>query len=130
LAHFFVVTIQRMRATARLKSDRQALEQVARVALAVFSCLAHLPRLAASNDLSRAGSSRCEHLLQRPQHRQHGLRIQFAERSDQPLSIDGAQLIQGDNAGAALETASRPPWALSLAPSLTAGTVYSVRTYQ
>jgi TetR/AcrR family transcriptional repressor of nem operon len=37
LAHFFVVTIQGMRATARLKSDRQALEQVARVALAVFS---------------------------------------------------------------------------------------------
>jgi len=36
LAHFFVVTIQGMRATARLKSDRQALEQVARVALAVF----------------------------------------------------------------------------------------------
>ena len=37
LAHFFVVTIQGMRATARLNSDRQALEQVARVALAVFS---------------------------------------------------------------------------------------------
>jgi TetR/AcrR family transcriptional repressor of nem operon len=37
LAHFFVVTIQGMRATARLTSDRQALEQVARVALAVFS---------------------------------------------------------------------------------------------
>jgi TetR/AcrR family transcriptional repressor of nem operon len=37
LAHFFVVTIQGMRATARLKSDRQALEQVARVALAVFN---------------------------------------------------------------------------------------------
>jgi hypothetical protein len=47
-----------------------------------------------------AGSSRCEHLLQRPQHRQHGLRIQFAERFEQPLRIDGAQLIEGDNAGA------------------------------
>jgi hypothetical protein len=34
---FFVVTTQGMRATARLKSDRQALEQVARVALAVFN---------------------------------------------------------------------------------------------
>ena len=37
LAHFFVVTIQGMRATARLTSDRQALEQVARIALAVFN---------------------------------------------------------------------------------------------
>jgi TetR/AcrR family transcriptional repressor of nem operon len=37
LAHFFVVTIQGMRTTARLTSDRQALEQVARIALAVFS---------------------------------------------------------------------------------------------
>ena len=37
LARFFVVTIQGMRAMARLKSDRKALEQVARVALAVFS---------------------------------------------------------------------------------------------
>ncbi len=37
LAHFFVVTIQGMRATARLRSDRRALEQVARVALAVFN---------------------------------------------------------------------------------------------
>jgi len=37
LAHFFVVTIQGMRAMARLKSDRKALEQVARVALAVFN---------------------------------------------------------------------------------------------
>jgi TetR/AcrR family transcriptional regulator, transcriptional repressor for nem operon len=36
LARFFVVTIQGMRAMARLKSDRKALEQVARVALAVF----------------------------------------------------------------------------------------------
>lgn len=36
LARFFVVTIQGMRAMARLKSDRQALEQVARVALGVF----------------------------------------------------------------------------------------------
>jgi hypothetical protein len=36
LAHFFVVTIQGMRATARLNSDRSALEQVAHVALAVF----------------------------------------------------------------------------------------------
>ncbi len=37
LAHFFVVTIQGMRTTARLTSDRQALEHVARIALAVFS---------------------------------------------------------------------------------------------
>jgi len=37
LARFFVVTIQGMRAMARLKSDREALEQVARVALAVFT---------------------------------------------------------------------------------------------
>ena len=37
LAHFFVVTIQGMRTTARLTSDRKALEQVARIALAVFS---------------------------------------------------------------------------------------------
>jgi TetR/AcrR family transcriptional repressor of nem operon len=37
LARFFVVTIQGMRAMARLKSDRKALEQVARVALAVFN---------------------------------------------------------------------------------------------
>ena len=36
LARFFVVTIQGMRSMARLKSDRKALEQVARVALAVF----------------------------------------------------------------------------------------------
>jgi len=36
LARFLVVTIQGMRAMARLKSDRKALEQVARVALAVF----------------------------------------------------------------------------------------------
>ncbi len=36
LAPFFVVTIQGMRAIARLKSDRKALERVARVALAVF----------------------------------------------------------------------------------------------
>jgi TetR/AcrR family transcriptional regulator, transcriptional repressor for nem operon len=36
LARFFIVTIQGMRAMARLKSDRKALEQVARVALAVF----------------------------------------------------------------------------------------------
>jgi TetR/AcrR family transcriptional repressor of nem operon len=36
LARFFVVTIQGMRAEARLKSDRNALEQVARVALAKF----------------------------------------------------------------------------------------------
>ena len=36
LARFFVVTIQGMRAMARLKSDRRALEQVAQVALAVF----------------------------------------------------------------------------------------------
>jgi hypothetical protein len=36
LARFFVVTIQGVRAMARLKSDRKALEQVARVALAVF----------------------------------------------------------------------------------------------
>ena len=37
LARFFVVTIQGMRAMARLKSDRKALEQVTRVALAVFN---------------------------------------------------------------------------------------------
>jgi TetR/AcrR family transcriptional regulator, transcriptional repressor for nem operon len=36
LARFFVVTIQGMRAMARLHSDRKALEQVARIALAVF----------------------------------------------------------------------------------------------
>lgn len=36
LARFFVATIQGMRAMARLKSDRKALEQVAQVALAVF----------------------------------------------------------------------------------------------
>jgi TetR/AcrR family transcriptional repressor of nem operon len=36
LARFFVVTIQGMRAMARLKSDRKALKQVARIALAVF----------------------------------------------------------------------------------------------
>ncbi len=37
LGRFFVVTIQGMRAMARLKSDRKALEQVAQVALAVFN---------------------------------------------------------------------------------------------
>jgi TetR/AcrR family transcriptional regulator, transcriptional repressor for nem operon len=37
LARYFVVTIQGMRAMARLRSDRKALEQVARVALGVFS---------------------------------------------------------------------------------------------
>jgi TetR/AcrR family transcriptional regulator, transcriptional repressor for nem operon len=37
LARFLIVTIQGMRAMARLKSDRKALEQVARVALAVFN---------------------------------------------------------------------------------------------
>jgi TetR/AcrR family transcriptional repressor of nem operon len=36
LAKFFVATIQGMRAMARLKSDRHALRQVAKVALAVF----------------------------------------------------------------------------------------------
>ena len=36
LAKFFVVTIQGMRAMARLKSDRRALRQVPRIALAVF----------------------------------------------------------------------------------------------
>jgi TetR/AcrR family transcriptional repressor of nem operon len=36
LARFFVVTIQGMRAMARLKSDRKALEQVAQVSLGVF----------------------------------------------------------------------------------------------
>jgi TetR/AcrR family transcriptional regulator, transcriptional repressor for nem operon len=36
LARFFVATIQGMRAMARLKSDRKALDEVARVALAVF----------------------------------------------------------------------------------------------
>jgi TetR/AcrR family transcriptional repressor of nem operon len=37
LGRFFVVTIQGMRAMAKLKSDRKALEQVAKVALAVFN---------------------------------------------------------------------------------------------
>ncbi|HEV2989758.1 MAG TPA: TetR/AcrR family transcriptional regulator [Candidatus Angelobacter sp.] len=37
LGRFFVVTIQGMRAMARLKSDRKALEQVAKVALTVFN---------------------------------------------------------------------------------------------
>jgi TetR/AcrR family transcriptional repressor of nem operon len=36
LARFFVVTIQGMRAMARLNSDKHALEEVARVALVVF----------------------------------------------------------------------------------------------
>jgi TetR/AcrR family transcriptional repressor of nem operon len=36
LARFFVATIQGMRALARLKSDRKALEQIARVALRIF----------------------------------------------------------------------------------------------
>ena len=36
LARFFAVTIQGMRAMARLKSDRRALRQVARVALAAL----------------------------------------------------------------------------------------------
>jgi TetR/AcrR family transcriptional repressor of nem operon len=36
LGRFFLVTIQGMRAMARLKSERTALEQIARVALAVF----------------------------------------------------------------------------------------------
>jgi TetR/AcrR family transcriptional regulator, transcriptional repressor for nem operon len=36
LARFFVVTIQGMQAMARLQSDRRALRQVAKVALAVF----------------------------------------------------------------------------------------------
>jgi TetR/AcrR family transcriptional repressor of nem operon len=36
LSRFFVVTIQGMRAMARLKSDRKTLEQVAHIALAVF----------------------------------------------------------------------------------------------
>jgi hypothetical protein len=36
LGRFFMVTIQGMRAIARLKSDRKALEQVAQVALSVF----------------------------------------------------------------------------------------------
>jgi TetR/AcrR family transcriptional repressor of nem operon len=36
LAKFFVVTLQGMRAMARLQSDRRALRQVARIALAVF----------------------------------------------------------------------------------------------
>ena len=38
LARFFVVTIQGMRAMARLKSDKKSLQQVARLALAVFNC--------------------------------------------------------------------------------------------
>ena len=37
LARFFAVTIQGMRAMARLKSDRKALQQVAQVALTVFN---------------------------------------------------------------------------------------------
>ena len=37
LARFFIVTIQGMRSMARLKSDRRALRQVAKVALAVFN---------------------------------------------------------------------------------------------
>jgi hypothetical protein len=37
LAHFFVITVQGMRGMARLKSDKRALEQVARIALAVFN---------------------------------------------------------------------------------------------
>jgi TetR/AcrR family transcriptional regulator, transcriptional repressor for nem operon len=36
LARFFTVTIQGMRAMARLRSDRKSLEQVARVALATL----------------------------------------------------------------------------------------------
>ncbi len=36
LARFFTVTIQGMRAMARLRSDRKSLEQVARVALAAL----------------------------------------------------------------------------------------------
>jgi TetR/AcrR family transcriptional regulator, transcriptional repressor for nem operon len=36
LARFFVVTIQGMRAMARLNSDKKALEEVAGIALAVF----------------------------------------------------------------------------------------------
>lgn len=36
LGRFFVVTIQGMRAMARVKSDRRALEQVAQVSLAIF----------------------------------------------------------------------------------------------
>jgi len=43
LARFFVVTIQGMRAIARLKSDRKGLEQVAGVALAVFNSPAGEP---------------------------------------------------------------------------------------
>jgi TetR/AcrR family transcriptional regulator, transcriptional repressor for nem operon len=41
LARFFVVTIQGMRAMARLKSDRKPLEQVAQVALGVFGSSNH-----------------------------------------------------------------------------------------
>jgi TetR/AcrR family transcriptional repressor of nem operon len=36
LARYFIITIQGMRAMARLRSDRRALEQVANLALAVF----------------------------------------------------------------------------------------------
>ena len=54
-------------------------------------------------------SSRCEHLLQGPQHREDGWRIQLPERFEQALGIDRAQLIQGNEAGAALEAAPRPP---------------------
>ncbi len=39
LAKFLVVTLQGMRAMARLKSDRRALRQVAKIALAVFDSL-------------------------------------------------------------------------------------------
>jgi hypothetical protein len=39
LARFFVVTIQGIRAMAHLKSDRKALEQVAKVALSICNWL-------------------------------------------------------------------------------------------
>jgi hypothetical protein len=37
MARFFIVTIQGMRAMARLRSDRKSLNQVARVALAALN---------------------------------------------------------------------------------------------
>jgi alcohol dehydrogenase class IV len=49
LARFFVVTIQGMRAMARLQSDKKALEQVARVALEVFDQSKPNPRLVPQN---------------------------------------------------------------------------------
>jgi TetR/AcrR family transcriptional regulator, transcriptional repressor for nem operon len=44
VARFFVVTIQGMRALARLTSDRKALEQVAQVALGIFNSSESTPK--------------------------------------------------------------------------------------